>query len=72
MIAEPNSSTTSQASAPASLPSVLVEGPLSAEELYQLTLFKWRYWLEASGFERPQIRQLMFMKWLYASHRLPG
>ena len=44
--------------------------PLSPDELYQLTLYKWRYALEAHGFETRQVRELMFLKWLYASRRL--
>jgi hypothetical protein len=70
MIAEPDSSTTSEPS-PAST-SFLEGSPLSAEELYQLTLYKWRYSLEAYGFEPEEVRSLMFMKWLYASHRVQG
>jgi hypothetical protein len=70
MIAEPNSSTGS-VSSPTST-SFLEGSPLSADELYQLTLYKWRYSLEAYGFEPEQVRALMFMKWLYASHRVQG
>jgi hypothetical protein len=47
------------------------EAELSAAELYQLTLYKWRYSLEAFGFDDEEVRNLMFMKWLYASRRLP-
>jgi hypothetical protein len=47
-------------------------GPLSAAELYQLTLYKWRYSLEAYGFDQHEVRQLMFLKWLQASRRLRG
>jgi hypothetical protein len=47
------------------------EAELSAAELYQLTLYKWRYSLEAFGFDEQEVRDLMFMKWLYASRRLP-
>lgn len=36
---------------------------LTADELWQLTLFKWRYSLEASGFSAAEVRQLMFHKW---------
>jgi hypothetical protein len=46
------------------------EAELSAAELYQLTLYKWRYSLEAFGFDEQEVRDLMFMKWLYASRRL--
>jgi hypothetical protein len=75
VIAEPNSSTpTPETETPApSAPAFSVEGsPLSANELYQLTLYKWRYSLEAYGFDQAQVRQLMFMKWLYASRRVQG
>jgi hypothetical protein len=73
MIAEPDSSTTSEPAPTASVTSSFLEdSPLSADELYQLTLYKWRYSLEAFGFERKEVRNLMFMKWLYASHRVQG
>jgi hypothetical protein len=49
-----------------------VDGPLSAEELYQLTLYKWRYSLEAYGFAQAEVRELMFLKWLYATRRIQG
>ena len=69
MIAEPDSSTNAQTAAAA----VVVEtSPLTPNELYQLTLYKWRYSLEAYGFEPTEVRALMFMKWLYASHRVQG
>ena len=45
-------------------------GPLTPAELYQLTLYKWRYSLEAFGFAADEVRSLMFVKWLYASQRL--
>ena len=71
MIAEPNSSTTSETSGPAaSQPSFQDASPLSAAELYHLTLYKWRYSLEAFGFDRDAVRELVFLKWLYASRRL--
>ena len=46
------------------------ESLLSARELYQLTLYKWRYSLEAFGFDPREVRELMFLKWLYASRRV--
>ncbi len=46
------------------------ESLLSARELYQLTLYKWRYSLEAFGFEAREVRHLMFLKWLHASRRV--
>ena len=69
MIAEPDSSTTPDATT--GISSIVVdEGPLSAAELYQLTLYKWRYSLEAYGFEPYEVRELMFLKWLHASRRV--
>jgi len=49
--------------------SFLQTSPLSPGELYQLTLYKWRYSLEAYGFDQDQVRELMFLKWLHASRR---
>lgn len=43
---------------------------LSQQELYQLTLFKWRYALEATGFSLGEVPQLVFLKWLHTSRRL--
>ena len=71
MIAEPNSTPTAEPSTAADAPLVeVVENPLSASELYQLTLYKWRYSLEAYGFATDEVRQLMFLKWLHASRRV--
>ena len=53
-----------------SAPSPVEDSPLSADELYQLTLYKWRYSLEAYGFPPGQVRDLMFLKWLHASRRV--
>ena len=76
MIAEPNSSTTSepadQATTDNAQKSFLEDSPLTADELYQLTLYKWRYSLEAYGFDHDQVRELMFLKWLHASRRVQG
>lgn len=71
MIAEPNYSVTTEQ--PTTTGRTLVEtSPLSAAELYQLTLYKWRYSLEAYGFSDHEVRELMFVKWLHASrHILP-
>jgi hypothetical protein len=66
VIAEPDSSTTPE---PATQDGVLTS-PLSPNELYQLTLYKWRYSLEAYGFEQHEVRDLMFLKWLHASRRV--
>jgi len=73
VIAEPNSSTTSETTEAAPKSGTSFEdGPLSAAELYQLTLYKWRYSLEAYGFDQGEVRELMFLKWLYASRRVQG
>lgn len=40
-------------------------GPLTADELWRLTLYKWRYSLESQGFSADQTRHLLFLKWLY-------
>ena len=40
-------------------------GQLSADDVWRLTLFKWRYSLESHGFTTEQARQLLFLKWLY-------
>jgi hypothetical protein len=65
----PESSTTSESTSttPAS---ILETSPLSPSELYQLTLYKWRYSLEAYGFEQQEVRELMFLKWLHASRKV--
>jgi hypothetical protein len=68
VIAEPGSSTTTAETETAQ--PTLATSPLTPEELYQLTLYKWRYSLEAYGFERHEIRELMFLKWLHASRRV--
>ena len=67
MIADSKSAADTATPAAETLP----ETELSATELYQLTLYKWRYSLEAFGFDDEEVRNLMFMKWLYASRRLP-
>jgi hypothetical protein len=71
VIAQPDSENTTTSTPTTPAPAVEA-GSLSATELYQLTLYKWRYSLEAFGFEAGQVRDLMFMKWLHASrHVLP-
>jgi hypothetical protein len=73
VIAEPDSSTTTTDSpTTTTTPSFLEDSPLSAAELYQLTLYKWRYSLEAYGFNQDEVRELMFLKWLHASRRVQG
>ena len=69
MIAEPNSTPTAEATTATQAP-LPQESPLSAAELYQLTLYKWRYSLEAFGFDTDEVRELMFLKWLHASRRV--
>ena len=46
--------------------------PLSRQEMHQLTLFKWRYSLEALGFDAYEVDQLMFLTWLRATRRVHG
>ena len=70
MIAEPDSSTTPESPTTATSSSFLQTSPLSPAELYQLTLYKWRYSLEAFGFNQDEVRELMFLKWLHASRRV--
>ena len=75
MIAEPNSSPTptpTEAPTPSAPASAIEGSPLSPTELYQLTLYKWRYSLEAYGFDQDEVRELMFLKWLSASRRIQG
>jgi hypothetical protein len=68
VIADPDSTTSNPE--PRSATSLIEDSPLSATELYQLTLYKWRYSLEAYGFDTEQVRELMFLKWLHASRRV--
>ena len=68
MIAEPDSTTTTSESTTAI--SIVEDSTLSSNELYQLTLYKWRYSLEAYGFTQHQVKDLMFMKWLHATRRV--
>ena len=68
MIADPNpaAATATPLIAQPSTP----DTDLSARELYQLTLYKWRYSLEVFGFDAQQVSELMFLKWLHASRRV--
>jgi hypothetical protein len=68
VIAEPDSTTTTSESTTAI--SIVEDSTLSSNELYQLTLYKWRYSLEAYGFAQHQVKDLMFMKWLHATRRV--
>ena len=70
MIAESDSSPTAERTTAADAAPVFEASPLSAAELYQLTLYKWRYSLEAYGFDTDEVRELMFLKWLHASRRV--
>jgi hypothetical protein len=71
VIAEPNSSTTPESPETTAPQATFLEtSPLTPAELYQLTLYKWRYSLEAFGFDADEVRQLMFLKWLHASRRV--
>jgi hypothetical protein len=65
VLADPNSAQATTPTAPQE-----PQQALTQEELYQLTLYKWRYSLEAYGFERHEVRELMFLKWLHASRRV--
>ena len=68
MIAEPDSTTSTSETSTAL--SIVEDSTLSSNELYQLTLYKWRYSLEAYGFTQHQVKDLMFMKWLHATRRV--
>jgi hypothetical protein len=65
-----NSNSSPTASAVGSAQPTTSDGALSADELYQLTLYKWRYSLEAFGFDDREVRELMFLKWLHTSRRV--
>jgi hypothetical protein len=68
VIAKPDSTTTTPESTTAI--SIVEDSTLSSDELYQLTLYKWRYSLEAYGFAQHEVKDLMFMKWLHATRRV--
>jgi hypothetical protein len=68
VIADPDSTTSTSESTTAI--SIVEDSTLSSNELYQLTLYKWRYSLEAYGFEQHEVKDLMFMKWLHATRRV--
>ena len=46
--------------------------PLTGEDVHRLTVYKWRYALESSGFSTRQVGHLLFLKWLYAKHQIHG
>ena len=70
VIAQPDSTATSTTTATSAADGAAEGNPLTADELYQLTLYKWRYSLEAFGFDSDEVRELMFLKWLHASRRI--
>jgi hypothetical protein len=70
VIADPNSPATSNAADTQAQATASEQGALTPAELYQLTLYKWRYSLEAYGFDTHEVRELMFLKWLHASQRV--
>ncbi len=41
---------------------------LTARDVRQLTLYKWRYSLESAGYTTHQAEHLLFLKWLHARH----
>lgn len=43
---------------------------LSEQEIDRLTVWKWRYSLEAHGFARQQAARLLFVRWLVQCGRL--
>jgi hypothetical protein len=45
---------------------------LSRDELQRLTLYKWRYSMEAYGFSDYEVEQLVFLTWLHATGRVRG
>lgn len=44
---------------------------LSPQDFQRLTQFKWRYSLEAQGFEPPEAKRLLFLRWLRVRHSKP-
>lgn len=46
--------------------------PLTSEDVRRLTLYKWRYSLESTGFTTDQVGHLLFLKWLYANCAVRG
>ena len=47
------------------------DGTLSEQDVWRLTLYKWRYSLESHGFSTEQARRLLFLRWLYARAAQP-
>jgi hypothetical protein len=46
------------------------DSDLSNTDLQRLTLFKWRYSLEAQGFAPSECDGLLFLRWLRVRHPL--
>lgn len=46
--------------------------PLTPAEIRRLTLYKWRYSLESSGFSADQVGRLLFLKWMVANSGIRG
>lgn len=46
------------------------EEALLPVELYRLTLYKWRYSLEAAGFDSATAHHLVFLKWLHTTRKV--
>ena len=53
-------------------PRPVTRPPLTSEDVRRLTLYKWRYSLESSGFSTPEIGHLLFLKWLHAQGAVRG
>jgi hypothetical protein len=65
----PGTETTSAGSV---LASDRLRAALTAQDVRRLTLFKWRYSLESTGFTPRQAAHLLFLKWLHARRRTFG
>jgi hypothetical protein len=46
--------------------------PLTSDDVRRLTLYKWKYSLESSGFAADEIGNLLFLKWLHARGTVRG
>ena len=53
-------------------PAPATRPPLTSEDIRRLTLYKWRYSLESTGFTAEQVGRLLFLKWLYATSIVRG
>ena len=61
-----------QPTAAAHQPRPVTRPALSSEDVRRLTLYKWRYSLESSGFSTGEIGHLLFLKWLHAQGAVHG